>query len=145
MSTMVIALEGVLGERESFDVTMQRSVAGFEFFTGFALYRRVIVTSTTHYDKAYHWLRVNGFRDFDMLLTAPEEALDHTAVRVSQLRSLRASRTTLSLFVDTDPGAVMFATRVGVTGLCWVPPKAGAQREDLRAAPIRSWEEMTGA
>lgn len=146
MSSAVIAIEGVLGESPDFSITMQPTPAGREFFEALqAVYRIILVTSQPDATKVEHWLRSNWFRGYSQALVGVPEALTHQGNRTAQIRALRASRTAVSLFVDTDSEAVAYAARVGITGLLWTPAMRGAQREDLQAAPIRSWEEMVPA
>lgn len=141
-----MSLEGVLGGRAAFDITMQPDPTATLFYNVLRQhYRMVLVTDQTEPTKAEHWLRSNMFVGYSQLLTAPVEAVGTLAIRIAQLRALRASRTALALFIDGDIEAVAYAHRVGITGLFWMEPVAGSEREDLRPQPIRSWEEMTGA
>ena len=145
MSTAVMAIEGVLGQSQHFDITMQPSPAGREFFAALAgAYRIVLVTDQPELAKAEHWLRSNWFAGYSQVLTEVRDAVGTTATRVAQVRALRASRTAVSLLVDTDAEAVAYAARVGITGLLWTPGVRGSEREDLRPARVRSWEEIAG-
>lgn len=143
MSTAVIALEGVLSDSATFNMAMQRSPAGVEFYSSLgSLYRRVVLTHQTDYDKAAHWLRSQGLVDFDHLMCGYPEPMDASTQRTAQIRALRSSRTVLSLVVDIEAAAVAYASSTGSTGLLWVPARRGADRLDLSPSPIRSWEEM---
>lgn len=141
-----MSLEGVLGGRAAFDITMQPDPTATLFYNVVRTqYRVVLVTDLIEPTKAEHWLRSQGIVGYSQLLTAPLEAIGTKAVRIAQLRALKSSRTVLSLFVDSNIEAVAYAHRVGVTGLFWMAPVPGSEREDLRPSPIRSWEEMAGA
>lgn len=138
-----MSLEGVLGGRTAFDITMQPDPRGQYLFNVLqTAYRVVLVTDQTEPVKAEHWLRSNLLHGHSQLLTAPLDAIGTQAVRIAQLRALRASRATVDLFVDPNAEAVGYAARVGITALRWTYPLSGADREDLRTNPIRSWEDM---
>ena len=140
-----MSLEGVLGGRPAFSVTMQPDHTATLFYNVLRQqYRLVLVTDLPEPTKAEHWLRSNFITGYSQLLCAPPEAIGTIAIRVAQLRALRASRTALSLFIDSNIEAVAYAHRVGVTGLFWMQPVVGSEREDLKPAPIRTWEEMSG-
>jgi hypothetical protein len=98
-----MAVEGVLGTSEHFDITMQPSPTAMMLYNSLrADFRMVLVTTQEDWTKVEHWLRSHWLVGYSQVLTGIPEALDTFTVRAAQLRSLKASRTAIDLYVDID-------------------------------------------
>lgn len=136
MSTAVIAVEGVLSAQPYFSVNMLPSDDGIALYRALAGVFRVVLSSD-HPDaeKVSHWLISQWIRpeQYGHLLTGD---------RAGHLRSLRASRTAISLVVDAEPEVVAYAASTGLSGLLFVPPRPAAHRRDLAVRSIRDWSSI---
>lgn len=143
MSTVVMGVEGVLGDRPTFDITMQCvPTARLLYSVLEQSYRVVLVTDQSDPNKAAHWLRTNGIVGWSQLHAGITEAADTVANRCAQLRALRSSRTVIDFVIDIHPKALAYAASIGIPGMLWLPAARAGQRADLSPPPIRSWEEM---
>ena len=144
MPTVMMAVEGVLGEPDEFDVTMLPTPHGVGLYTALSqVYRIVLVTSEPVAERVDWWLAQHGLREYAQvlcsLLRAPGTPAEE---REAQLRALRASRTDVAFVVDADPQVVVNAMAVGVPGLLYGRPRPPAGRRDLGARRIRDWSEV---
>lgn len=144
MSTCMMAIEGILGDRQEFSVNMQQNDEGSRLF--FALqqwYRMVLVTNEPDPDKINHWVRSNGLAGHAAVEAGPAFTSGSTTVdhRALQLRGLRSSRTAVGLVIDTDSLTIAMAMAQGITGLLYASPRIGTTRTDLNR-PRRDWEAI---
>lgn len=144
MSTVMMAVEGVLGNADEFRPNMLPNDPALRLYASLeGLHRIVVVTSAPSPSPVEWWLRSNGLSDYSLLMTAllvPEASVAEQ--REAQLRALRASRTAVSFVVDADAATVAGAMAVGITGLLYGQPRPPGQRVDLGGRRIRDWSAI---
>lgn len=144
MPTVMMAIEGVLGEAETFDVAMLPTRHGLSLYRALtSTYRVVLVTSTPDAAKVDWWLAQNGIRDYDQIVAAllPRPGTVEEE-REAQLRALRASRTDVAFVLDSNPDVVATAMATGIPGLLYGRPRPPAGRRDLGPRQIRDWSAI---
>lgn len=140
----MMAVEGVLGAPDEFHVNMLHNDVALRLYAALsAIYRVVLVTSAPDAQPVDWWLRTHGVNDYVQIICSllPQEG-EVVEEREAQLRALRASRTAVTLVVDSDAPTVAHAMSVGVTGLLFGPPRPASGRVDLGARRIRDWSAI---
>lgn len=127
MSTVVVAIEGVLGNDDQAR-GFHPSPEGLRLLGSLRAGYKVVLSSLKgNLEAVEHWLRLNGIAQGQLYETiALRDYIwsdeSDVGLRIVHYTDLRARGYDVSLVVDSNPEAIARAVHLGFTGLLWASP-----------------------